>query len=85
MVPTYAQVRAFNVCTNCHSSANEGLARNGAPSSLNFDVYAIAADAAPRIVSQVSMGSMPPAGFGFSLTAVEKHELFVWAECGTPE
>ena len=84
-VPTYAQVRAFNVCTNCHSSANEGLARNGAPPSLNFDVYAIAVDAAPRIVNQVAMGSMPPAGFGFSLTDEEKDELFVWAECGTPE
>jgi len=84
-VPTYAQVRAFNVCTNCHSTANEGLERNGAPPSLNFDVYAIASDAAPRIVNQVSMGNMPPASSGFSLTAEEKDELFVWAECGTPE
>jgi len=84
-VPSFAQVRAFNVCTNCHSSAKEGLERNGAPPSLNFDVYAIAADAAPRIVNQVSMGTMPPPPSGFTVTAEEKDELFVWAECGTPE
>jgi hypothetical protein len=84
-VPSYGEVRAFDVCTNCHSSENEGVERNGAPPSLNFDSHDGAADAAPRIVDQVSMGSMPPAGSGFSLMADEKDELFVWAECGTPE
>lgn len=84
-VPSYSEVRAFNVCTNCHSSENEGLERHGAPSSLNFDSYEGAADAATRIESQVSMGSMPPASSGFSLTAAEKDELYVWVECGTPE
>jgi uncharacterized membrane protein len=85
MVPSFAEVRAFDVCTNCHSSENEGLERNGAPPSLNFDVYEIAADTAPRMVNQVSMGHMPPPSSGFSLTPEEKDELFVWAECGTPE
>ena len=84
-VPTFAEVRAFDVCTNCHSSENEGLARNGAPPSLNFDMYEIAAEAAPRMVNQVSMGSMPPPSSPFSLTPEVKDELFVWAECGTPE
>jgi len=84
-VSSYAEVRAFDVCTNCHSSENEGVERNGAPPSLNFDSHDGAAAAAPRIVDQVSMGSMPPASSGFSLTADEKDELFVWAECGTPE
>lgn len=84
-VPSYTEVRAFDVCTNCHSSENEGAERNGAPPSLNFDSYEGAADAAPRIVNQVSMGSMPPASSGFSLMPEEKDELFMWAECGTPE
>jgi len=84
-VPTFAEVRAFDVCTNCHSSEKEGLERNGAPPNLNFDVYEIAADTAPRMVNQVSMGNMPPPSSGFSLTAEVKDELFVWAECGTPE
>ncbi|HEY6724397.1 MAG TPA: hypothetical protein VI197_10200 [Polyangiaceae bacterium] len=84
-VPSYSEVRAFGVCTNCHSSDNEGVERNGAPPSLNFDSHDGAASAAPRIVNQVSMGSMPPATSGFSLTSGEKRELFVWAECGTPE
>jgi len=84
-VPSYSEVRAFDVCTNCHSSENEGVERNGAPPSLNFDTHDGAADAAPRIVNQVSMGSMPPANSGLSLTGDEEHELFVWAECGTPE
>ena len=84
-VPTYSEVRAFDVCTNCHASDKQGVQRNGAPPSLNFDSYEGAADAAPRMVEQVSMGSMPPATSGFSLTEAEEHELFVWAECGTPE
>jgi len=85
VVPSYSEVRAFDVCTNCHSSENEGAERNGAPPSLNFDSYDGAAAAAPRIVDQVSMGSMPPATSDFSLTADEERELLVWAECGTPE
>lgn len=85
IIPGYTEVRAFDVCTNCHSSEREGLNRNGAPPSLNFDTYEGAAPAAPRMVTQVSMGNMPPPPSGFSLTAEEKAELFVWAECGTPE
>jgi uncharacterized membrane protein len=81
----YDLVRAFDVCTNCHSTAHEGLDRNGAPTSLNFNTYEGAVDAAPRMVAQVSMGNMPPPGSGFSLTAEEKDELYVWVECGTPE
>lgn len=84
-VPSYAEVRAFDVCVNCHSSDNEGLDRNGAPPGLNFDSYEVAANAAPRIFKQVSMGSMPPVTSGLSLTASEKEELLLWADCGAPE
>ena len=85
IIPSYTAVRAFDVCTNCHSSEREGVERNGAPPSLNFNTYEGAAVAAPRMVTQVSMGNMPPPPSGFSLTPEEKDELYVWAECGTPE
>ena len=85
IIPSYTAVRAFDVCTNCHSSEREGIERNGAPPSLNFNTYEGAAPAAPRMVVQVSMGSMPPPLSGFSLTPEEEDELYVWAECGTPE
>lgn len=84
-VATYSEVRAFDVCTNCHSSDREGLDRNGAPPGLNFDSHDGAAEAAARIVDQVSMGHMPPPSSGFSLSTEEKDELYVWAGCGTPE
>ncbi|HEU5073061.1 MAG TPA: hypothetical protein VFU02_02795 [Polyangiaceae bacterium] len=84
-IATYPEVRAFDVCTNCHAQDREGLDRNGAPPTLNFDSYDGAAEAAARIVDQVSMGNMPPPNSGFSLSAEEQDELYVWASCGTPE
>ena len=84
-IPSYTDVRAFDTCTNCHSTEKEGVERNGAPPSLNFNTYEGAAAAATRMVTQVSMGNMPPPSSGFSLTADEKDELYVWAQCGTPE
>ena len=84
-IPSYSEVSAFDVCTNCHSSDREGHERNSAPPNLNFDTHDGAADAAPRIVNMVSMGAMPPPSSEYSLTGEQKDQLFVWAECGTPE
>ncbi len=84
-VPIYSEVRAFEVCTNCHSSQLSGPARNGAPTNVNFDSYEGAKANASRILTQVSSNSMPPPSSGFSLTAEEKQELYAWIECGTPE
>jgi len=84
-VPTFAEVSAFDVCTNCHNSALTGPDRNGAPVGYNFDVYESAAAHASEMVTQVSGGFMPPPSSGFSITTAQKDELFAWAECGTPE
>jgi uncharacterized membrane protein len=84
-VPSFSEVSAFDVCTNCHNSSLSGPDRNGAPSSYNFDEYDSAAEHAADIVTQVSRGFMPPVNSGFALTAQEKEELYTWAECDAPQ
>lgn len=84
-VPTYADVAAFDTCTNCHSSERTGDMRNDAPDDDNFDTYEAAAEIADEAAHEVYEGEMPPDGSGFSLTEDEKQDLYLWALCGTPE
>jgi hypothetical protein len=85
-VPTFGQVTAFSaVCTNCHSSTKTGAARNGAPDEDNWDVYATAKAEAAEIAEEVEEGAMPPPDSGFALTAAQKEQLLLWAECGAPQ
>lgn len=83
-VVPFSEVAAFNKCTTCHSTSKTGGARNGAPGSLNFDVYASAADEATEIAEEVEKGKMPPKGYP-APTAEEKQQLYAWALCGAPE
>jgi uncharacterized membrane protein len=85
-IPTFSQVTALSaVCTNCHSSTKTGDARNGAPDEDNWDVYATARAEAAEIAEEVEEGAMPPPGSGFTLTAAQKEQLLLWAECGAPQ
>jgi uncharacterized membrane protein len=82
-VPAFQDVAAFAVCTSCHSSENQGAAREGAPSSINFDRYADASRNADRAAGMVKAGLMPPSPL--YLTNAEKQELYLWARCDSPQ
>lgn len=84
-VPVYTDVTIFDKCTTCHSSENTAGARNGAPSSFNFDTFAAAMASAENAVEEVAEGAMPPANSGITLTEAEKKALYAWGLCGTPE
>jgi uncharacterized membrane protein len=84
-IPAFARVQAFqSVCTDCHSSAKTGAARNGAPTEINFDEYASAHAHAEQAAIEVNAGAMPPAFAKTTLTDVQKAALFSWAMCGAP-
>jgi cytochrome c5 len=83
-VPRFNQVRAFEVCTSCHSTEKTGSQRNGAPDDVNFNQYASAAASANQAAIEVNVGAMPPEGSNLSLTLVQKNTLFDWAMCGSP-
>jgi hypothetical protein len=84
-VPTFDEVSAFSdVCTDCHSTELSGAARNGAPSSINWDDYDSARANAEHGAEEVFEGEMPPEGAG-ELTNAQKEQLYQWALCGTPE
>ena len=94
-VPTYAQVTLFHTtCVNCHSSTKTGDARKGmgaeaAPDTVNFDTYAAAKTSAITAAEELyedERGAMPPEDSGLPVaTDAEKHQVLVWAKCGTPE
>jgi hypothetical protein len=74
---------AANLCVQCHSSTLSGLARNGAPSDVNVDVYESAVMNADLIVREISKGAMPPSGY--SISEAQKLQVYQWALCGTPQ
>jgi hypothetical protein len=94
-VPTYAQVTLFhNTCVNCHSSTKTGDARKGmgaeaAPDEVNFDTYAAAVTSAIPAAEELyedERGAMPPEDSKLPVaTDAEKHQVLVWAKCGTPQ
>lgn len=49
-------------CTGCHASTLQGANRNGAPTGVDFDTYANAAQSAERGNVRIQAGSMPPTG-----------------------
>lgn len=79
--PEYADVEAFETCTNCHSSKVEGDDRNGAPTDVNFDTESAAEKHAEKAAEEVYEGAMPPRDSGFKLTSAEKQTLYEWALC----
>jgi uncharacterized membrane protein len=81
-VPAFVDVSAFDVCTDCHSSALTGDERQLAPVGMDFDTLEGAADEAEEIAEEVHEGKMPPAPY--TLTEAQKQELYRWALCGNP-
>jgi uncharacterized membrane protein len=49
-------------CTGCHASTLHGANRNGAPTGVDFETYARAAQSAERGNARIQAGSMPPSG-----------------------
>lgn len=94
-VPTYAQVTIFHsTCVNCHASTKTGDARKGmggkaAPTEINFDTYADAKTSAIPAAQELyedERGAMPPEDSTLPVaTEAQKHEVLVWAKCGTPQ
>jgi uncharacterized membrane protein len=94
-VPKFSEVTIFQkTCVTCHSSAKTGDARKGAgaeaaPVTINYDTYAAAkanAESAAEELFEGDRGAMPPEDSGLdAATEAEKHQVLVWAQCGTPE
>jgi hypothetical protein len=84
-VPAFADVAAFDECTDCHSSDLSGSERMGAPVGFDWDEYDTAKEHAEHIAHVVFEGDMPPPGSGITLTNAEEQELYLWALCGAPE
>jgi hypothetical protein len=82
-IPTFSSLD-FSTCTGCHSSELSGSARDGAPSDINFDVYASAKTHASHAVSEIDEGAMPPSSLPKPSQAVVD-AIARWAACGTPE
>ena len=68
-------------CLNCHSSEKSGSDRNGAPSSVNFDIYPRAVANADRGNIRVQEGSMPP---GDERSDEQKSMFQNWINLNTP-
>lgn len=66
-------------CNNCHSSSLTGSARNGAPSSRNFDTASDVMANAARIHARVQAGTMPP---GTGLNSDQQEAVRVYLACG---
>lgn len=69
-------------CIFCHSSANSGAARHGAPVGIDYDTFALAKASAGIGNSAIQSGSMPP---GSPLSAPLKAEMQQWIDDGWPE
>ncbi|MGC4065950.1 MAG: hypothetical protein QM784_15130 [Polyangiaceae bacterium] len=82
-IPTFSSLD-FSKCTGCHSSTLSGAARDGAPSDINFDVYASAKTHATHAVGELDEGAMPPSSLPKPSQAVVD-AIVKWAACGTPE
>lgn len=68
-------------CLRCHSEDLTGLARSGAPSSVNFDTLDLIRERLDRIgIRAGSAGSMPPSE-PFP-TSTERAQLLNWIDCG---
>jgi mono/diheme cytochrome c family protein len=74
-------------CNSCHASSLSGGARNGAPSSVNWDTYAAASvgNQPNRGNIRSQAGTMPPAGSGLSLSQAQKDLFQQWIDAGWPE
>ena len=80
-IPAFAEVSAFTTCVNCHSST--AVDREDAPEGVNFDSAGAARAHAEEAAEEVFSGAMPPSPY--NLNEDEKHDLYLWALCGTPD
>lgn len=70
-------------CTSCHASTLAGAARNNAPSTIDFDPFALAAANAESASGAIQNDLMPPASA--KVPAAAKAALVCWIEQGKPE
>jgi len=69
-------------CILCHSTANSGVQRNGAPLEVNFNTYQVAVDHAEHANERIQAGTMPPTG---GIPADQRAIFARWLQDGTPE
>lgn len=79
------QIKAIldTLCTDCHSSALSGSARNGAPPAVNFDTYEAAVKLADQANTRLQNESMPPGGTKAS--PAQKEQFACWVASGGGE
>lgn len=87
---SFGQEFMESYCTRCHSSALEGVARNGAPDDHNFDtIGGIRATEPEHLDGQAAAGPdatnelMPPDGMALP-SAAARRDLGEWIACGLP-
>lgn len=68
-------------CAECHSSLQQGQARNGAPEALDFDTYEDVEPVAAAVANAITSGSMPPATLPRPDPA-ERQLAEDWRRCG---
>jgi cytochrome c5 len=73
-------------CLACHSSDLTGAARNGAPSSVNYDTYEETVPNADLAIAEMNEGAMPPFGSGLPLLNQEQiTAMLAWQSAGFPK
>ncbi len=70
-------------CTVCHASTRSGADRNGAPSGVDFDLYASAVARAEAALGRIQSGAMPPGSN--KVPAAESATLSCWILGGKQE
>ena len=69
-------------CIQCHATSRQGADRNGAPTGVNCDTYAVAQASADRGNARIQAGTMPPSG---GLSQYDRSLFAKWVEQGTQE
>ena len=69
-------------CITCHDSTKSGADRQGAPTGLDYDMYAAVSTSALAVKATIQNGSMPPGG---SVPTVDQGLFVEWIDTGKRE
>jgi len=70
-------------CIRCHTAANQGGDRNGAPPDVNLDTYNSTVEVGLRANARIQAGTMPPGTGG--IPSDERALFQGWIDQGMPE
>lgn len=83
--PTYANdVRPLTEasCLGCHSEQLSGIARRGAPETLNYDSFELIEPHRQAFANAFTSGIMPPPDSGLTVNSLERDIVSSWRRCG---